>query len=132
MCLIKFEKKKKTWYKAKEQKHKPKVEHHQTWMKRLVCYVNCITSFYWNQIQLADRKTMSKEGLSPLGIVQWLHHFDNPTFCRLSKSTVANWIEKKNDVCVWKESTLFWAKCGNILRHDKGGCCDIIVKWPKV
>jgi hypothetical protein len=75
---------------------------------------------------------MDGEGLSPSGIVQWLHRFDNPTFCRLSKSTVAEWIEKKDGVRVWKESILSRARHGNLPGHDKGGCCGILVKWPNI
>ena len=116
------------WYKAKEQKRKPKGGRHQTRMKRPACYVNWITPFCWTQIRLVGRKTTNGEGLSPSGIVQWLHCFDNPTFRRLSKSTVAEWIEKKNGVRVWKESILTRAKHGNLPGHDKGGCRGILVR----
>jgi hypothetical protein len=128
------------WYKAKERKHKHSKHNaattttacSETRMKKRARYVNWITPFCWTQIQLAGRKTKNVEGLSPSGIVRWLHCFDNSTFCRLSKSTVAEWIEKRDGVRVWKETILSRAKRGNIPGHDKGGCRGVLVKWPNV
>ena len=96
-------------------------------MKKPARYVNWITLFCWSQIETADQKTKTGEGLSPTGIVQWLHRFDNATFSRLHKSTVADWIEKKNGIRVWKESILACAKQGNLPGHDKGGCRGVLV-----
>lgn len=117
------------WYKSKERRlgNKTKVGRNKTRTKNSARYVNWITPFCWTQIQLAGRKTKTVEGLSPSGIVKWLHCFDNPTFCRLSKSTVAEWIEKRNGIRVWKESILCRAKRGNMPGHDKGGCRGILV-----
>ena len=70
---------------------------------------------------------MNREGLSPSGIVQWLHRFDNPTFRRLSKSTVAEWIEKRDGIRTWKESILSRARHGNLPGHDKGGRRGVLV-----
>jgi len=119
-------------YNAKErkQKHKALSDKTQAQTKRPARYVNWLTPFCWNQIQLAGRKTRDAEGLSPSAIVQWLHRFDNRTFCRLRKSTVADWIEKRDNVRVWKESVLIRAKDGNIPGHDKGGCRGVLVKGP--
>lgn len=120
------------WYKSKERQlgNKTKVGRNKTQMKKSARYVNWITPFCWNQIQLAGRKTKSIGGLSPSGIVKWLHRFDNLTFSRLSKSTVAEWIEKRNGIRVWKESILSRAKHGNMPGHDKGGCRGILVSGP--
>ena len=114
-------------YKAKQRRHKQKASCDQTQKKKPARYVNWITPFCWTQIQLAGRKTGNGGGLSPSGIVQWLHRFDNPTFCRLSKSTVAEWIEKRDGIRVWKESILSRAKNGNMPGHDKGGCRGVLV-----
>lgn len=120
------------WYKAKERqhKHRDKAGRNGAQTKRPACYVNWITPFCWTQIQLAGRKTRNGEGLTPSGIVRWLHRFDNSTFCRLSKSTVAEWIEKRDGVRVWKESILSRAKHGNFPGHNKGGCHGVLVKRP--
>jgi hypothetical protein len=118
------------WYKAKDRKHKHKALSNKTQAqtKKPARYVNWLTPFCWSQIQLAGRKTKNAEGLSPSGIVQWLHCLDKSTFCRLRKSTVADWIEKRDGVRDWKESVLLRAKRGNIPGHDKGGCHGVLVK----
>lgn len=117
------------WYKAKERqrKHKAQAVCNQVQTRRPARHVNWITPFCWTQIQLAGRKTMNREGLSPSGIVQWLHRFDNPTFRRLSKSTVAEWIEKRDGIRTWKESILSRARHGNLPGHDKGGRRGVLV-----
>jgi hypothetical protein len=113
------------WYNAKGCKHGNKDSSNET-QKKPVHYVNWFTPFCWNQIQLAGRKTRDAEGLSPTAIVRWLHCLNNRTFCRLRKSTVADWIEKRDGVQVWKESVLFRAKRGNIPGMTKA---VVVVSW---